>query len=185
MERFLWVVWVRFIHIQINILPVHLSCKYNKPHLYIPTGPTLMVRNNSKSTPEESHSCAWAPFNEKTHEIDWLPLVTYQVTFENMTIHQLKEEDSMDFFMSTLYSIPSIKAVLLINTENNLHIDKKFCPKSEKTPVPTLVLARDVGIALRDLADINPRNIDVKVAINAGKQKITNTGPNDKTGKLL
>lgn len=137
-----------------------------------------MIVRNPKNGTEETFSCAWAPFNDTSQELDWLPLATSQVTFPNIVIHDLNELESIEFLLSTLHSIPSTKALLLINTDNSFDIDKKFYPKSERPPVPTLVLARDVGIAVRDLADTNPRSIEVKVElkINVGHILSENDG---------
>ena len=145
------------------------------------TGLVIVVRNSINGT-EKSYSCAWAPFNDTSQEVDWLTLTTSQVTFPNMMVHQLKETECIDFFMSTVHSMPSTKAILLINTDNSFDIDEKFFPKNERLSQPTIVVSRDVGIALRDLANTNPRSIEVKLKLKTAEVKETTEGQ-DSVGK--
>ena len=136
-------------------------------------GPTLKVRTSAGGE-EQTHDCEWA-FSDVTEEIDWLPLATSQVTFPNILLHELKEEASLEFF-----TVQSTKALLLINTNNSFDIDEKFYPRSEKPSVPTLIVGRDIGIALHNLVDTNPRSVEAMVQLinaetdsgmdNAGKR---------------
>ena len=99
-------------------------------------GPTLKVRSASNEV-EETHNCEWAPFSCAIQGINWLPLATSQVTFPNILLHELKEEASLELLITTVQSMPSTKALLLINTNNS---DEKFYLRSEKPSVPTLVV---------------------------------------------
>ena len=145
------------------------------------TGPTLKVRT-SVGGEEQTHDCEWA-FSDVIEEIDWLPLATSQVTFPNILLHELKEEESLEFFITTVQSMPSTKGLLLINTNNSFDIDEKLYHGSEKPSVPTLVVGRDIGIALHNLVDKNPRSVEAMVQLmnaetasgmnNAGKRVFT------------
>ena len=109
------------------------------------------------------YECAWAPFSESKEPIQWVNLAKCQVTFPNMLLHDLNEEDSMSFLVSTVESMPSTRALMLINTGNALDIDERFHPKGEGPSVPTLAVTKATGDALHKLIEDYGRNVEVKV----------------------
>ena len=68
----------------------------------------------------------------------------------------------MGFFLSTVGSMPSTKALLLVNTNNTLALDKKFYPAKDVL-LPTLVVTKSVGAVLSRLIDENLRSVEVKI----------------------
>ena len=89
-------------------------------------------------------------------------LVKSAIPYSNIVMHELKEGASVGFFLSTIESMPSTKALLLVNTDNTLAVDKKFYPASDVS-LPTLVVTKEVGTALNGLIDDNPRNVKVQI----------------------
>ena len=59
--------------------------------------------------------------------------------------------------------MPSTKAIVLINIDSTVEVNRKFHPKDENPSVPTLVVTKEVGTALSKLVEANPRAIKVKV----------------------
>ena len=114
---------------------------------------------------EQMYECTWAPFNESREQIDWINLAKSQVTFPNMQLHELKEGASMGFFMSTVESMPSTRALLLINVDNTFEVDWKFNPKDGNPSIPTLIVTKKVGAALSELLEVYPRTVEVKVEL--------------------
>ena len=57
------------------------------------------------------------PFRQEVYDIDWVPLTTLETTSAHVRIHELKEEDSLSFFMSAVASSAGL-AVIFINSEN-------------------------------------------------------------------
>ena len=110
----------------------------------------------------QKYECAWAPFSSPNELRDPMNLVKSPVTYPNMVMHELKEGASMGFFLSTVESMPSTKALLLVNTENTLAVDKKFYPAGDVS-LPTLVVTKEVGTTFSRLIDDNPRNVAVKI----------------------
>ena len=111
----------------------------------------------------QKYECTWAPFSSPNELRDPMNLVKSPVTYPNMVMHELKEGASMGFFLSTVESMPSTKALLLVNTDNTLAVDRKFYPASDVS-LPTLVVTKEVGTALSQLIDDNPRNVEVKIS---------------------
>ena len=59
------------------------------------------------------------PFRQEISDIDWVCLTSSETTFPHIRIHDLKQEDSLSFFMSTMASTPAALAVVFVNSENN------------------------------------------------------------------
>ena len=110
----------------------------------------------------QKYECAWAPFSSPNELRDPMNLIKSPITYSNMVIHELKEGASMGFFLSTVDSMPSTKALLLVNTDNTCAVDKKFYPASDVS-LPTLVVTKEVGTFLSRLIDDKPRNVSVKI----------------------
>ena len=108
------------------------------------------------------YECAWAPFSSPNELGDPMNLIKSPVTYPNMVLHELKEGASMGFFLSTIESMPSTKALLLVNTDNTLAVDKKFYPAGDVS-LPTLVVTKEIGTFLSRLIDDKPRNVAVKI----------------------
>ena len=118
----------------------------------------------------QKYVCAWAPFSSPSVLKDPMNLIKSPITYSNMVMHELKEGASMGFFLSTVESMSSTKALLLVNTDSTLAVDTKFYPAGDVS-LPTLVVTKEVGTALSRLIDDNPRS--VKVQIEALKRKST------------
>ena len=97
--------------------------------------------------------------------IDWVNLAKSQVTFPNMQLYELKEGMSLGSVMSTVNSMPSTKALLLINIDNTFEVNSEFHPNDENPSVPILVVTKEVGALLIELVEANPRAVEVKVEL--------------------
>ena len=64
------------------------------------------------------------PFRQEISDIDWVCLTSSETTFPHIRIHDLKQEDSLSFFISTMASTPAALAVVFVNSENNFRYIK-------------------------------------------------------------
>ena len=117
--------------------------------------------HTASDVPEQTYECAWAPFSESREPTDWVNLTKSQVIFPNTQLHKVKGA-SICFFVSTVESMPSRKALYLINVDNTFEVDSKFHPKDQNPIVPTVVVTKKVGAALSEL---NPRAVEVKLEL--------------------
>lgn len=116
----------------------------------------------SASRHEEMHKQAWPSFSES---MDWVILSKYPITSRNVLLHELNEGASTDFFKSTIRSLPSTVAFLVVNPYNALVVDRKFFPKDECLSVPFFVVTKEVGAVLSELVEENTGNVEVKIEL--------------------
>ena len=58
------------------------------------------------------------PFRQTIADIDWVRLTAIEATYAHIRIHDLKAEDSLSFFMSTMPSTAAL-AVIFVNLDDN------------------------------------------------------------------
>ena len=58
------------------------------------------------------------PFRQEISDIDWVCVTSSETTFPHIRIHDLRQEDSLSFFMSTMASTPAALAIVFVNSEN-------------------------------------------------------------------
>ena len=59
------------------------------------------------------------PYRQEIGDIDWVSLTTTETMYRHVRVHDLKREDSLSFFMSTMASTPAAIAVIFINSEEH------------------------------------------------------------------
>ena len=121
---------------------------------------------------EQKLECAWAPFNKSQQPLDWMGLAEHEVMFPHMQLRELKEEDSMSGFISAMESMPAMKALLLVNITNSLIVDTKYLLKEDGPSVPTLVVARETGVLLKEHIKVHKEKVEVRVDIVSKEEKL-------------
>lgn len=106
---------------------------------------------------------AWPPFCNSPRSLDWLGLADHQVTFHHIQIHQLKHGESMGFFLSTLGSMTSAMALILVNVYDGFKLDQKFHPEKGGPGVPTLVVPHRTGVELFEILWLYGREVQIRV----------------------
>ena len=66
------------------------------------------------------------PYRQEVGDIDWICLTSAEATFHHIRIHDLKMEDSLSYFMSTMASTPAALAVVFVNSEEHF----RYCSSS-------------------------------------------------------
>ena len=103
------------------------------------------------------------PFRQMVHSIPWTDLTTAETTYPHVRFHELKEEDSLSYFLSMMASIPATMAVILINSEDSYRLSDKFHTEAQSPPVPMLVVTQETGRELLRLVRENPREVKIKI----------------------
>ena len=70
------------------------------------------------------------PCHQEVGDIDWICLTSAETTYPHIRIHDLRQEDGLSFFMSTMASTPAALAVIFVNSENNfryIHVYLHVC----------------------------------------------------------
>ena len=126
----------------------------------------LQVRVNSEPEPQ-SHAFQFSlgKLHQTPPNLDWIALTTSETTFPHVRLHELKEEDSLSYFMATLSSIPAARAMILVNHGRNYELSEKFHTEDQSPPVPMLVVTQETGRELLRLVQENPREVEVKVGV--------------------
>ena len=89
----------------------------SKIRKYSRTRPGLHVKIGFMGQAVE-YDYAPGPYRQVLEEIDWVGLTSLEATYPHIRLHDLKREDSLSFFMSTMASTQAL-AVIFINTDNN------------------------------------------------------------------
>jgi hypothetical protein len=103
------------------------------------------------------------PYRQEVGDIDWVCLTSGEATYHHIRIHDLKMEDSLSYFMSTMASTPAALAVIFVNSEEHFRLADKFKSEDQRPPVPVLVVTRETGRQLLRLVEQNPREVYMKV----------------------
>ena len=117
---------------------------------------------------------SWATFNQSARPLDWIALTTTETTFQHVRLHQLTRDDSLSYFMATLSSIPAARGIILINADNTHLLSAKKLNLGgggggeQCSPVPVLVVTREIGAELLMLVTEYPRDVEVKVDVSNG-----------------
>ena len=98
--------------------------------------------------------------------IGWVDLTASETTFPHVRIHELREEDSLTYFIATLSSIPAARAMILINPKSTYELSMKFRSNEESPPVPLLLVTRETGTELLNLVGEWPRAVEVRVGMS-------------------
>lgn len=110
------------------------------------------------------------PFNTSLHPISWVDLTTSEATFPHIRLHELNNEDSLSFFMFTMASVAATRGIVLINSENNYTLPKKFQSEEQGSQVSVVMVTKETGNELLKLARDNIREIEVMVEVPPGME---------------
>ena len=137
-------------------------------HLYV----DLWIRIKGQKAKDPYH-CVWPPFCGTRPDIDWVSLTTHEVTFSHVRVYELSETDSLSVFVSfleQLSSVPSTRAIVVINTEESYDLDARFSTENyRETPIPVVVVKRKAGEKL--LKQIKKNGRDLEASIQGGKEE--------------
>ena len=120
---------------------------------------------------------AWPPFCNSPRQIEWLALARHQVTYPHIQLYELKHGESLTFFMNTLGSMTSAKALVLVNMYDGFEIDKKFFPQNDGLLVPTIVVPRKTGEALFEIMRLYGREVSVRLQCSASAEAVETAEP--------
>ncbi len=109
---------------------------------------------------------SWAHINASPtpQAIDWLPVLLQEETTDHILCHHLRRE-SVDapLLMATLGCSSSIKAVIVVNSENTYHVDPKYFPEEEKWLVPVVIVTSDTGQMIMDTISQHDGKLSAKL----------------------
>ena len=134
---------------------------YRKQHHCLCPGLKLKIKSQSSGQKLEFDYVS-APFCSSLRSVDWTDLTTAEVTYNHIRLHQLKEEDSLGYFMTTMASVPAAQAIVLINWDNSYLLNKKTYPDGLVPPTSVLVVTKETGRELLRLVTENLRNVEAK-----------------------
>ena len=107
----------------------------------------------------------WGTFKQSLRSVQRLPLTSTEATYPHIRLHQLREDDSLSYFLSMMASIPATIAVILINSEDSYALTSKFHSEEQTPPVPMLVVTKETGGKLMQIVDDNLRAVEAKVSL--------------------
>ena len=112
---------------------------------------------------EQCFEYGLGPFQQAVHSQDWTSLTSTEATYPHIRLHQLREEDSLSNFLSTMASIPATMAVILVNSEDSYTLSSKFHSEEQTPPVPMLVVTKETGKKILHLVEDHPRDVQIKI----------------------
>ena len=118
-----------------------------------------------------------ASFSTSLRSISWADLTTGETTYPHIRLHELNDEDSLSFFMSTMASVTATMAVVLINSENNFTLSQKIQSEEQSSPVPVLVVTKETGEELLKLSRENFREVEAMVELSLDKKTQPSSSP--------
>ena len=137
---------------------------YDSEHDVLCAG--LKLRLQSSPSEELQFDYISAPFSLSLRSVNWVRLSHCEATSPHVRLHQLREEDSLSFFMSMLSSIPATLAVVLVNHRDGYELSERLGARSEGgCPVPMVVVTRETGRELERLLRENDRAVEVKIEL--------------------
>ena len=148
---------------------------------------TLGLKIRAKSQPDVqccSFDYNFGPFKQSLRHLNWTSLTSTEATYPHIRLHQLREEDSLSYFLSMMASIPATMAVILINSENSYTLSSKFYSEEQTPPVPMLVVTKETGGKLLQLVEDNPRDMEAKIELAPG-QSSQITSPGSSVGFII
>ena len=132
----------------------------------------LWIRIKGQKAKDPYH-CVWPPFCTTRPDIEWASLTTHEVTFNHIRIYELSDSDSLSVFVSfleQLSSVPSTRAIVVINTEESYDLDAKFSTENyHDTPMPVVVVKRKAGEKL--LKQVERYGRELEASIEGGKEE--------------
>lgn len=159
------------------------------PHVFLNVHVGLKVRLKSGA---KSHCQCFdfvpAPFNTSLCSISWVDLTTSEATFPHICLHELSNEDSLSFFIFTQASVAATMGIVLINSENNYTLSKKFQSEVQGSQVSVVMVTKETGKELLKLARDNIREIEAMVELPPGMEReavITPSSPLPWTGTFM
>ncbi len=112
------------------------------------------------------YTYSWAHINASStpRAIEWLPVSLQEQTSDHIRCHNLRRE-SVDapLLMATLGSSSSIKAVIVINSENSYRVDPKYFPEEGKWLVPVFIVTSDTGQMITDTISKHEGEVSAKL----------------------
>ncbi len=111
-----------------------------------------MIKVKDERKPQ-LYTYSWAHINASPtpQAIDWLPVSLQEETTDHIRCHHLQRESvDVPLLMATLGSSSSIKAVIVINSENSYRVDPKYFPEEEKWLVPVFIVTSTTGKMIMD-----------------------------------
>ena len=131
----------------------------------------LKMRLTTAPSEEMAFDYISAPFSLSLRSVDWVRLCSCEATSPHVRLHQLREEDSLSFFMSMLASIPATLAVVLVNYRDGYDLSERLSGSSEQgCPVPMVVVTRETGREMERLLRENERAVELKMDIATGSK---------------
>ncbi len=122
----------------------------------------LMIKVTDEDEPRLL-AYSWADtVSPAPQSIDWLPVSLQEEECDHIRCHQLQHE-SLPVFMAALDSSTSIKAVIVINTENSYRVDTKHLPEEGKRSVPVLIVTAETGRKILDTIGKHKGKVSAKV----------------------
>ncbi len=123
----------------------------------------LMIKVTDEDEPQLL-TYLWADTNVSPtpQSIDWLPVSLQEEECNHIRCHQLQHE-SFPVFIAALDSSTSIKAVIVINTENSYRVDTKHLPEEGKHSVPVLIVTAETGRTILDTIGKHEGKVSAKV----------------------
>ena len=126
------------------------------------TGLHLKVPGKDKDE-YKSFDYTWGVFTQSARTINWTPLTSTEATYPHIRLHQLREDDSLSYFMANMASIPAATAMILINSDNSYRLPERLLSEQQTPPVPTLLVTKETGRELLQLIRDHPRTVETKV----------------------
>ena len=112
---------------------------------------------------------AWPTFCYGVRSLDWMGLAQHQVMYTHMQMYELQHGKSLSFFIATLGSMTSARALLLINVYDGFKLDAKFHPESEGPCIPTMVVPHKTGQELMEISKMYGRDVQVRIQHGGGE----------------
>ena len=106
---------------------------------------------------------AWPSFCNTPRSLDWLGVAQHQVNYTHMQLYQLQKGESLSFFLSTLVSLTSARALVLINVYDGYKLDEKIRPEMDGPSIPTMVVSHRTGQELVEIVRMYEREVQVRV----------------------
>lgn len=126
----------------------------------------MKVRSKLGASQQYDFDYTSAPVSLSLRPVNWVDLTTSEATYPHIRLHELNEDDSLSFFLSTLASIPATLLVVLINAHDGYELTKKFSSEEQGSPVPMVVVTKKSGKELLRLVEENARSVEARVDLS-------------------
>ena len=153
------VYWLMWRNVLSNIIAkaLNIVCFYAGLEVRLPTEETKYF------------DFAWPTFCYGVRSLDWMGLAQHQVMYTHMQMYELQHGKSLSFFIATLGSMTSARALLLINVYDGFKLDAKFHPESEGPCIPTMIVPHKTGQELMEISKMYGRDVQVRIQHGGGE----------------